>query len=120
MKENLIRAYFYMNNGVSIINDFRNLGLGIFALYFALKLSNPVLLIVMFLIAIPILIIMGYFNVHHISKVRDRLSVKYGTHYGIRQFELIEEQVALLKQIKKLYEQQNTSKSNRRVKKERA
>lgn len=102
MKNNLIKLYFYLNNGVAILNNFRNLFLGIFALYFTLKLTSPILLVVMFLVAIPILVVCGYYNVHHISKLSEQLSVKFGTFYGIKQFELTEEQVKLLKEIKKL------------------
>lgn len=100
-KENFaIRIFFYLDNGVGILNQFRNLFLGIFALYFTLKLDNPLWLVLMFVIAIPILVIVGYYNVHRMAKVREWLSTKFSTHYGIKQFELIEEQTALLKEIK--------------------
>ena len=93
--------YFYLNSGVSILNNFRNLGLGIFALYFSLKLTNPMWLLGMVLIAVPVLIVVGYYNVHKILKVSEQLSVKHGTHYSIKQFELIEKQVELLEKINK-------------------
>lgn len=95
----LIRLYFYLNNGVSILNNFRNLFLAIFAVYFALKLTSPILLLLMFVAAIPVLVAAGYYSVHHISKVSDQLATKYGTHYGIKQFELIEKQTELLQAI---------------------
>ncbi len=99
-KENWwIRMYFYLNKGVVILNDFRNLGFGIFALYFALKLTNPLYLVLMFAISAPILIIAGWYSVHKVSKVVEWLSTKFSTHYGIKTFELIEEQVKLLKEI---------------------
>lgn len=101
MKELLIKLYFYVNSGVVVINDFRNLGLGIFALYFALKLSNPLFLGGLFIISIPILFIMGWVNIHKISKVRERLSIQHGTHYGIKQFELQEKMVKLLEELNK-------------------
>lgn len=107
MKNNLIRIYFYLNNGVSILNNFRNLFLGIFALYFALKLTSPILLVIMFIVAVPILVICGYYNVHHISKLSEQLSVRFGTHYGIKQFELVEEQTKLLRKIEKLLKEKN-------------
>lgn len=102
MKETLIKIYFYLNNGVGILNNFRNLFLGVFALYFTLKLASPILLVVMFIVAIPILVVCGYYNVHHIAKLSEQLSTKFGTFYGIKTYELAEEQVKLLKQIKKL------------------
>jgi len=101
MRDKVIKLYFYVNNGNGILNNFRNLFLGVFALYFALKLTSPVLLVLMFVVAIPVLFISGYFNVHYISKKSEELSIKHGTHYTIKQFELIEEQTKLLRQINK-------------------
>lgn len=117
MKELIPRVYFYLNSGVSIINDFRNMGLGIFALYFALKLENPLWLVVMTLVSLPILTLMGYYNIHFISKVREQLSIRHGTHYGIKQFDYIKRQTELLEEI--LYEQKHTKKVPRRIRKSR-
>ncbi len=96
----LIRMYFYLTNGVGVLNEFRNLFLGIFALYFTLKLSNPLWLIGMFAVSIPVLILVGYYNVHKVAKVKEWLSMKFGTHYSIKQYELMEKQVELLEEIK--------------------
>jgi len=101
MKENLIRIYYYIERGLDILNTFRNLFLAIFAIFISLHFVSFWWLIGMFGISIPILAIVGYYNVHLISKVRDRLSIKYGTHYGIQQFDLLKEQVRLLKEINK-------------------
>lgn len=100
VKENLIRIYFYVTSGQSVIDKFRYLIMGIFTLYIMLKLNNPWYLVVMFCVSVPVLFVLGYCNVHHISKLSELLSVKYGTHYGIRQFEMVEEQVKLLKEIR--------------------
>lgn len=101
MKEFLIKLYFYLDSGNSIVNNFKNIIIGIFALYIMFKVTSPAILILMFILVVPILITLGYINIHLISKVRERLSTQYGTHYAIRQFELIEEQVNLLKEISK-------------------
>lgn len=99
-KENAaIRTYFYINSGLTIMNNFRNLGLGIFALYFALKLTNPLYLILMVIVALPILAVIGYYNVHTMAKVIEWLSVKFSTHYGIKQYTFIEKQTQYLKKI---------------------
>ena len=119
-KNFLIRLYFYMTSGVGIVNEFRNVGLGIFAAYFALKLDNPMLLILMAGLCVPVLIIMGYYNVHKISKVKDWLNIKFGSHYGIKQFELQEQQVALLKQLIKNGKSKRTRKSSGGVKKRKS
>ena len=94
-----IRTYFYINSGLTIMNNFRNLGLGIFALYFALKLTNPLLLIAMFVMALPILAIVGYYNVHVMAKVIEWLSIKFSTHYQKENFDNVGKQVLLLKKI---------------------
>ena len=99
-KENwFIRMYFYLKSGNSLVNDFRNLGIGIFLAYLALKMDNPWLLIAMLVVAVPILIILGYYLTHRISKVMEWLSTKFSTHYGIKTFELMEKQVKLLEEI---------------------
>lgn len=102
MKENLIKIYFYVTSGQSVIDQFRYLIMGIFTLYIMLKLTSYVYLVVMFTVAMPALFILGWVNVHFISKVREKLSTQHGTHYAIKQFELQEETVKLLKDIKKL------------------
>lgn len=96
----VIKAYFYLTSGVGILNEFRNLFLGVFALYFTLKLENPIWLGVMFLVCVPVLAVIGYINVHKISPVRDWLSTKFGTHYGIKQFDYTKRQTELLEEIK--------------------
>ena len=96
----LIRMYFYLNSGLTIINNFRNLIMGIFALYFLLKLTNPIWLVVMLLASLPVLVVVGYYNVHRMAKINEWLSMKFSTHYGIKQFTYVEEQVQLLKDIK--------------------
>lgn len=102
-KENaIIRAYFYLNSGLSIANNFRNLILGVFALYYTLKLTNPLWLLGMFLLSLPILAIVGYYNVHRMAKINEWLSMKFSTHYGIKQFTYIENQMKLLKEIRDL------------------
>ena len=104
----MIKSYFYLNQGLTVLNNFRNLGLGIFAAYFALKLDSPIILIVMFIVSVPVLIIIGYYYVHKVSKVSEQLTIKHGTHYGIAQFELIEKQTNLLEEIcKKIQHHKN-------------
>lgn len=101
VKENLIKLYFYVTSGQSVVDRFRYLIMGIFALYVMLKLTNPLYLILMLIVSIPVLLGVGWYDVHKISKIRERLSIQFGTHYGIKQFELQEETVEILKEILK-------------------
>jgi hypothetical protein len=99
-----IKLYFYLQKGVSILNEFKNLFMLIFAVYFALKLTSIIWLVVMFLVSLPILVLIGWYVVNHMSKVIEWLSIRHGTHYQIRQFTLVEETVSELKKITKLLE----------------
>jgi hypothetical protein len=106
-KNYLIRVYFYLTNGLSLVNDFRNLGLGIFALYITLKLTNPWWLLGMAAISVIILTPTGYFMVHKVSKVKEWLSTKFGSHYAIQNFDYVKAQYEALERIEKLLIAQN-------------
>lgn len=96
-----IKLFFYLKSGNSLLNEGKNLITFIFAGYFALKLSNPIWLIAMFGISLPILAVVGWFCVHKWNKILEWLSVKYGTHYAIKQYTLVERQTELLEEINK-------------------
>ena len=95
----LIRYYFYLNKGLDVVNQFRNLILGIVGVYIALELKNWGWLAGMFSISIPVLIVVGYYSVHRISKVSDWLGTRFGSHYSIRSFDYQRAQYELLKEI---------------------
>lgn len=95
----LKRGYFYLSNGLAVVNEFRNLILGIFGIYITLKLENPFIMVFLFVGSIAVLIPAGYVMVHHVSKVKEWLSVKYGSHYQIQNFDYVKAQYELLKEI---------------------
>lgn len=97
----LIRYWFYCNRGLSLLNEFKYLIMGIFALYYTLKLTNPMWLVLMGLISVPSLIIIGFIQVHYIGKVVDFLNVQYSTHWGKYGFELQENILKELKEFNK-------------------
>ncbi len=86
LENKAIRYYYYLNRGLDILNQFRNLFLGIFALYFTLHLTNPFLLGLMFLVGSIILLVMGYYTTHTMNKVTEWLGMRFASHYAIRQF----------------------------------
>jgi len=90
-KNKSIRYYFYLTRGLDIFNNFRYVIMAIIGVYVLLKFTQPILLLVMFAISIPILLVMGYYSVHHIGRVIDWLNVKFSTHYGAYQIKLLEE-----------------------------
>lgn len=98
----VIRWYYYLNGGLGTLNNFRNLFLAVFGLYVVMKLTNPLWLVVMFAVSIPILILIGYINLHRIQRVHEWLNVKFGSHYNIRQFDYVKAQYETMKEIQKL------------------
>ena len=100
-KNRLIAGYFYLSNGLAILNEFRNLFLGIFALYITLKLTDPIIMVYLTIISIIVLTIVGYFVVHHVAKIKEWLTVKFGTHYGVKNYDYVKRQVELLEEINK-------------------
>ena len=101
-KNRMIRYYFYLSNGLGMLNEFRNLFLGIIAIYIALKFTNVIWMGVMFIPSIIILTVVGYYVVHHISKIKEWLGIKFGSHYGIKNFDYTKGSYELLLEIKEL------------------
>jgi hypothetical protein len=100
-KSLLIRIYFYIEQGLNVLNLFRNLFLGIFGLYITLKLSNYMYLVAMTAISMPILAVLGYYSVHYINKTKEWLNIKFSTHYAKKTFDYQEDMVKSLQEINK-------------------
>ncbi len=98
----LIRYWFYLNAGLNIVNNFRNLILAILGIYIALHLTDWWMLPAMFIPSVLILTIMGYYVVHKVNKVSEWLGVRFSSHYGLRQYNFTQEQNELLKEIRDL------------------
>ena len=100
-KNKAIRYYYYVQNGLALLNEFRYLLMGIFACYYTLKLDNPLLIPLMFIVAIPVLGVIGYIAVMHIHKVIEYLNVQFTTTWSRYNYDLNEERNQLLKQLVK-------------------
>ncbi len=90
-KNKLIRYYFYMSRGLDLFNNFRYIFMAIFGLYLVLKLKNALWLLAMLGISVPMLMVIGYYSIHHIGKIVDWLNVRFSTHYSLLQITLLEE-----------------------------
>lgn len=101
-KNKSIRYYFYTQRGLALLNEFRYLAMGIFALYFALEVDNILLIPIMFAVSIPALVILGWLSVHHIDKVVEFLQTQYATHFNRYNIELQEQQLEELRKANKL------------------
>lgn len=97
----LIRMYFYLTRGLEIPNNFRNLILGIGAVYITMKLDNLLIAVALFIGSAIILTIFGWYNVHRLSKVQEALSMRFSTIFGIKAFNFQEKQTKLLEEILK-------------------
>lgn len=95
----LIRYWYYLENGLGILNEFRNLFLGIVALYIALKLTNLFLMVAMFIPCCIVLTVVGYVAVHRIAKVKEWINLRFSSHFGIRSFDYQRANYQLLKKI---------------------
>jgi hypothetical protein len=95
----LIRYWFYIMRGLDVFNQFKYLVAAIFAMYWMLKLSNPVFIGVMFAVCVPVLFIIGYYSIHYAGKVMDWLNVEFSSHWTRYSFELQERQVKALEDI---------------------
>lgn len=100
-----IRMYFYLSNGLQIVNEFRNLLLGIFGVYITLKLEHPGVMLIMLVVSVMILIPVGHFMVHHVSKVKEWLGTKFGSHYAIKNFDFTEGSYEKLKKVEGILEE---------------
>lgn len=96
-----IRLYFYLMRGLDVLNSFRNLFLGIGALYLAMHLDNLFYAALMFVVSSIILIAFGYYSVHKLSKVNEWLTMRFSTHFGMKTFNYTEKQTQLLEEILK-------------------
>ena len=67
-------------------------------------------MVLMFTVSIAILIPTGHFMVHKVSKVKEWLTTKFGSHYAIQNFDYVKAQYELLVSIKKLLEDQQVFK----------
>ncbi len=97
-----IRYYYYLENGLTIVNDFRNLILAILGVYIVLKLSNPLWLAGMFLVSTILLTVAGYYYIHKFAKVKEWVSVRFSSHFAIRSYDYQKRICELLEEIKKL------------------
>lgn len=102
LKREVVKYYFYIQQGLAFFNEFRYLCMGIFATYFALKLDNIWFMPVMFFIAVPILTFFGWLSVNHVKGIIDFFNVKKATVYGKYGYELNEKQLVALETIVKL------------------
>ena len=101
-KKNFVaRQWYYILQGLDLVNQFKYLGAFIFGIYYTFKLPNPWFLIILFAISLPLLLIAGFIKAWHFNKVVDWLTTELGTHWTRYGYELQEKQIKLLEEILK-------------------
>ncbi len=98
-KNFIARGWYYILQGLDLINSFKYLGAFILGIYAILKLTNPWVMVVIFLISLPLLLIAGYLKAWHVNKVVDWLTVELGTHWGRHGYNLQEKTLEQLIEI---------------------
>ena len=109
-KNKFIRQYFYLNEGLNLMNQFKYLVAGILALYYFLEKDNVWLMVLMFIGSIPVLTLIGSIWVHRARKSMDWFGIEYTTHFGKYQITLQEKQNKLLNELKEILGKLNNNK----------
>lgn len=116
-KNHLIRSWFYLKRGLDTVNDFKYLIAGVLAFYIALHLENKLVLIIIFFLAIPILIGVGFIYTHKMAKPIEWTNMMFGSYFARYNVDLternamnIEKTAKALEEITKLLKDQNIKK----------
>jgi len=98
-KNKAIRYYYYAKKGLELMNEFRYLIMAVFAMYYTLRINNIFLIPIMFFMAIPVLVFLGWLSVHHMQKVMEWINVRFSTHWSMYSYKLSEDRNITLKEI---------------------
>lgn len=88
-----------MSRGLDLVNQAKYLIVGILGLYAVLKLTNPLWMAAMFVVSIPVLIVMGRWQLYKVSKTQEYVTVTTGTVLGYAGYNMTVRQIELLEAI---------------------
>lgn len=100
-----IRAWFYLTRGLQMINEFKYLVAGILAFYYTLELHSIPLLVTIFMVSIPILIGVGFFQTHKMAKALEWTGMMFSSYFARHNVDLQEQQVLFTGEQKELLHQ---------------
>lgn len=103
-KNALIRQYFYLNEGLNVLNQFKYLVGGILAFCFLIKLTSYIWIGGIFLGSLPLLILIGYVWSRRVMRTLEWFNIEFSTHFAKYNIQMQEKHVELLMDIKKLLE----------------
>ncbi len=107
IKNQLIRIYFYLQEGLSLVNNFKYLGAGILAVFYLFKMEGYGKMILMAVATFPFLIIIGYLWTHKARKAIEYLNLKFTTHFGQYSLRMQEKQLKTLEELNENIKQLN-------------
>lgn len=85
-----VRAWFYLQRGLNLVNEFKYLVAGIFALYYTLQLEDYRLMVVLFVVAIPLLTFVGWFHTFKMAKALEWTSMMFSSYFARYNVDLAE------------------------------
>jgi hypothetical protein len=77
-----VRAWFYLQKGLNLINEFKYLVAGILALYYTLQFDSYWILIGIFVVSIPVLTFIGWFHTHKMSKAMEWTAMVFSSYFA--------------------------------------
>lgn len=96
----LVRSWYYLMEGLNLVNQFKYVVLGIFGLYVALKFTNYIYLVLLFVTTLPLLVIAGWVYVNKMARNLSLTSMLKSSYFGRYNIDLAEETVSLLTEIR--------------------
>lgn len=85
-----VRAWFYLQKGLTLMNEFKYLVAGILAFYYTLKLDSVWILVSIFAISIPILTFVGWFHTHKMAKALEWTAMMFSSYFARYNVDLAE------------------------------
>lgn len=77
-----VRAWFYLQKGLNLMNEFKYLVAGILALYYTLQLDSYMILVGIFVISIPVLTFIGWFHTHKMAKAMEWTAMVFSSYFS--------------------------------------
>lgn len=104
-----VRAWFYLQRGLDLLNQFKYLIAGILAVYYMLKLDSYMVLAIIFVVSIPILTFCGWFYTHKMAKALEWTNMVFSSYFARYNIDMAEKNientsdtVTLLKEVRDL------------------
>ena len=100
-----IRAWFYLQRGLGMVNEFKYVVGGILAIYYTLQLDSYWWIVGTFVACIPLLIFVGFFQTHKMAKALEWTGMMFSSYFARHNVDLQEQQVLFTGEQKKLLEE---------------